>query len=122
MARHARPNPAAPGAADGQNALDELEALAHVGSWSWDIPTDRVTWSHELHRIFGTQENEMPPTYAAYLAAVHPEDRDRVDRIVRGAFQDGKPFTMDHRILRPDGGIRLVECSGRLQAGPDGRP
>jgi PAS domain-containing protein len=31
--------------------LAESQAIAHVGSWEWDIEADFVTWSDEMKRI-----------------------------------------------------------------------
>jgi PAS domain S-box-containing protein len=94
--------------------LREAQALAHVGSWEWDIPNGRVAWSDELYRIFGLEPSSGPMTYERYLELVHPEDRGFVDEIVRGALEDGEPFAYEHRIVRPDGEVRIVATRGRV--------
>ena len=60
--------------------LAEAQAITHVGSWDWDVKTDRVTWSAELFRIYAISPDEFDGTFAAYLSRVHPDDRDRVSQ------------------------------------------
>ena len=42
-----------------QGQLEEAQALAHLGSWNWDIPTGSLTWSEELYRVFGVNPVEF---------------------------------------------------------------
>jgi PAS domain S-box-containing protein len=91
--------------------LDEAQRIAHLGSWEWDIGADLVRWSDELYRIYG-----VPPStrldYDGFLERVHPEDRGRVDAAVKAAFAEGGSFAFEHRIVRPDGQIRIQQGQG----------
>jgi signal transduction histidine kinase len=60
--------------------------------------------------------------YEAFLARVHPDDRDFVDKHVRQSMADVRPFTFDHRIVRGDGQVRVLYAAGRVVSAPDGRP
>ncbi|MEX2103137.1 MAG: ATP-binding protein, partial [Gaiellaceae bacterium] len=93
--------------------LGEAQALAHIGSWEWDIRRDLVTWSDELYRIFGVPPGE-PVTYTAYLERIHPEDRSFVDDSVQRAYAERSPFAFEHRIVRPDGAERTISSHGRV--------
>jgi PAS domain S-box-containing protein len=85
--------------------LGAAQAIAHVGSWEWDIPTDRVTWSDELYRLHG-----LPPTsaasYRAFVAIVDPEDRERVERVIAEGLAERRTVEYEYRIVRPDGVVR----------------
>jgi PAS domain S-box-containing protein len=93
--------------------LGEAQALAHIGSWEWDIRRDLVTWSDELYRIFGMPPGK-PVTYAAYLERVHPDERSFVDSLVQRAHAERQPFAFEHRIVRPDGTERTISSRGRV--------
>ena len=95
-------------------SLGEAQAVAHIGSWEWDAERDVVLWSSELHRIFGHEQGSDPLTYDTYLDLVHPDDREFVDVTVRRAFEDGRPFAVEHRAIRPDGDERIVLGRGRV--------
>ena len=94
--------------------LGEAQALAHIGSWEWDIRRDVVTWSDELYRIFGRAPEAGPATYESYLEYIHPDDRTFVDRSIMRAFAEREPFALEHRVVRPDGGERVVAGRGRV--------
>jgi PAS domain S-box-containing protein len=93
--------------------LGEAQALAHIGSWEWDIRRDVVTWSDELYRIFGVPHRESV-TYASYLERIHPEDRAFVEDAVQRAHTERRPFAFEHRIVRPDGTERTIASRGRV--------
>ncbi len=52
--------------------MEEGEALAHVGSWLWDLRTGVVQWSNEFHRIHGVDPLDFDGTFESYLGLIHP--------------------------------------------------
>jgi PAS domain S-box-containing protein len=93
-----------------ENALRETEArlreaqrIARLGSWSWEPPTDRVSWSDAEFELLGIERETAGPSFAKFLALVHPDDRAvavaRVEAMLAGADE----FADDLRIVRPDG-------------------
>ncbi len=107
---------------ESRHILEDAEATAHLGSWQWDIPTNRVTWSDETYRIFGLAQGSITVDYDSYLSRVHPEDQARVDGEVKKAYATGADFEFEHRIMRPDGSVRWALSQGHVQKGPDGKP
>ena len=53
-------------------ALKEAQQLAQLGSWSWDLTSDEVTWSQELYRIFGLLPEEQNPSFDSFQRLLHP--------------------------------------------------
>jgi signal transduction histidine kinase/integral membrane sensor domain MASE1 len=101
--------------------LVEAQHVAHVGSWEWDIGANTVWWSDELYHIYAIPVG-TPVSYESYLQLVHPDDRGFVDERVQNAFRTGEPFTFDHRIIRPDGSVRVCHSNGRVEVNASGRP
>jgi PAS domain S-box-containing protein len=101
--------------------VDEIEAIAGVGSWEWEIEPDTVRWSAELHRIYG-EPLDAELSYPAFLALVHPDDRERVQGEVERALRNARPLEYDHRILRRDGSVRTIHARGRVTCDASGRP
>ena len=102
--------------------LAEAQALAHIGSWEWDIAGDRVTWSSELYRIYGLQPERGELNYDAYLSRIHPHDREAVRQMVQEALADQRAFEMTHRIVLEDGSERTVQGRGRVIVDRTGHP
>jgi diguanylate cyclase (GGDEF)-like protein/PAS domain S-box-containing protein len=105
---------------DIETQFRDLEEIAHIGTWRWDVATNRVTWSAELARIFGLDLEDAPSTLAEYLLLVHPEDRDSSRAQVEGALGRGEAYDSVYRIIRPNGDIRWLRSRGRVIADTDG--
>ena len=82
-------------------SLAEAQRIAMVGSWVWDIVQNKIWWSVEAYRIYGVPEQHTSLTYAIFLEAVHPADRDVVQHAVDAALQQGEPYSIEHRIVHP---------------------
>jgi signal transduction histidine kinase len=100
----------------------EAEAIAHLGTWEWDVSQPVVAWSDELYRIYDVSPETFRPSYESYLDKVHPQDRERVRAVMTRVFSEHISFSHDERIVRPDGSIRhlhtwghpVVDGSGQL--------
>jgi PAS domain S-box-containing protein len=103
-------------------ALNEAQAVAHVGNWDWNIPENRVTWSDELFRIFGLEPQSRAVTFESYLESVHAEDRGFVRETVERAYLERQPFVFEQRIVLPDGGVRWTQARGRVVTDDTGTP
>ena len=102
------------GLAENQLRLEEAQKIASVGSWEWNVQADTISWSEELYRIYGASPESFEPGYAAYLQRAHPDDREAMDEAVRRAMETHQPFAFEHRIIRPDGTIRMMQANGRV--------
>ena len=106
-----------------ERMLTELQRLAHVGSWEWDIAGGQLRWSEEVYRIFGLTPREYEASYEAFLARVHPEDRGRLQQAVDAALADPrKGYDLEHRVIRPDGSARAVYGCGEVSFDKGGKP
>src|SRR5687768_3010534 len=83
--------------------LAQAQEMTHLGSWEWDLRTNRVQWSEELHRIYGVRPGEFGGTLEAFLERVHPEMRETIGSTIAAAIAEGRPFAFEERVLRPDG-------------------
>ena len=104
-----------------ESSLEDVERIAHIGTWEVDIATDDVRWSRELGRLFALSDDQQP-SLPALLDHIHPHDRETVRNAVRGTMDGLGPFSTDHRIPLPDGGVRWVRTQGRATLHDDGRP
>jgi PAS domain S-box-containing protein len=103
-------------------ALNEAQALAHIGSWEWDLQAREIHWSDELYRIFDVDVSERPIRYERYLDRIHPDDRDYFQETVSAALRDRRTFAMEHRVIRSGGEIRVIQTRGDVIVDPAGRP
>ncbi|HSY40940.1 MAG TPA: PAS domain-containing protein, partial [Polyangia bacterium] len=104
-----------------QDLIAEAQRLARLGSWEWNVEKDQVTWSEELFRIYALDPGRHVPSYESFLATVHPEDREHTSTVLRLAMENVSAFVYDHRIVRPDGSVRMLHTRGEVMPGRDGR-
>jgi PAS domain S-box-containing protein len=105
-----------------QQNLALAQALAHVGSWEWDIDTGNEIWSDEQFRIFGYEPEAITPTIDTFRNAIHPDDLGRALKAVEDALERNLPYEVRCRIVRPNGDTRFVLCRGTVTRNTGGHP
>ncbi|MFL5579588.1 MAG: ATP-binding protein [Gemmatimonadaceae bacterium] len=101
--------------------LAQAQAIAHMGSWDWHIPTNSLTGSDEMYRIYGFEVGQ-PLTTGMILARIHPDDAVVLRAAIDGAVHEARDFELEHRIVRPSGEVRYVRSQGRVRCSADGSP
>jgi PAS domain S-box-containing protein len=102
--------------------LEEAQRVTHVGYWVWDLETNRLIVSDEYCRILGLTPKKDPIDLAIVREIIHPEDREYVFRTAEEAVRSGERADCEHRILRPNGELRVVHSLGDLKKDSSGRP
>lgn len=102
--------------------LAEAQKIAHVGDWEWDITTNALSWSDEVYRIFGLRPHESEVTYEIFLSRVHRDDVESVKQSVEDALEERQPYSIDHRIILPDGSVRMVHEEAEVTRNKAGKP
>jgi diguanylate cyclase (GGDEF)-like protein/PAS domain S-box-containing protein len=102
-------------------SLDAAQRLAHLGSWSWDLETGEVYWSDELYRVLGFEPRQFFGSYEHFLDSVHPEDRERVERLIREGISEGRR-QFEFRTIHPDGLERIIHSHIEVVSNKAGRP
>ncbi len=102
--------------------LAEAQRLAHLGGWEWDVQTDEISWSDEVYRIYGLKPQSVVPSFDRFMEVVHPDDRNLVRTIIDEALDGGRPYDVEHRVVRPDGEVRVVHRRAEVVRGEGGVP
>jgi diguanylate cyclase (GGDEF)-like protein/PAS domain S-box-containing protein len=105
--------------ADSERRREEIQKLAHVGDWEYDLRDDRIHWSEETFRIFGIPPGGQEPDFADVLQGIHPEDGPRFDRAMQQAISAGISYNFDLRIRCADGQEKYINAQGSPVFGPD---
>ncbi len=102
--------------------LANAQRMAHIGSWEWEIQKNRLNWSDEVYRIFGLESGDIMPTYEKFLGFLHPDDAEFVKVSVDNALSNIKPYSIDHRIILPDGSEKMVHQEAEVMVDDEGKP
>ncbi|PCJ03264.1 MAG: PAS domain-containing sensor histidine kinase [Alphaproteobacteria bacterium] len=98
-----------------QKQLSEAEAIGRMGHWHWLIGEDNISWSEEIFRIFGVDQNQYKPCINGLTDLIHKRDLGRVVQVFQRAIIEEKNYDMEFRIVRPGGDIRFIMCEGRCE-------
>lgn len=97
-----------------RSQLERAQEIAHLGHWSFDLDTQKLTWSDEVFRIFDMTTDQDEPTFREHLEQIHPDDQSSWLERVAEANQ-GIPQNFCFRILRPTGEVRYVNSYLELE-------
>jgi PAS domain S-box-containing protein len=95
---------------------------ADVGIWDVDYRTGVFRGSEILEAQYGVERGGLGDTVDAFLTHVHPDDRATVRATVDRAMKSGADFSLQHRVVRPDGTLRWLTGAGRIHLGDHGEP
>ncbi|XDD51352.1 PAS domain S-box protein [Leptospira sp. WS92.C1] len=98
---------------------------ANMGTWSWDIDEDRVTWSDKTFQIFRTKPEDFRGNLESVLKTAHPDDRNRIEKLLNDAIAENTEeddIYYQQRILLPEGEIVWLEAKAKLFRDKDSKP
>lgn len=93
---------------ESETRLREAQRIAQIGSWDLDLVGGALTWSDEIYRIFEIDAAQFGASYEAFLATIHPEDREMVNLAYTESVANKTPYEISHRLRMPDGRIKWV--------------
>jgi len=101
--------------------LKEAHRLAGAASWTWDLQSDTVTWSDELHQLAGADPAQPIDGFQGLERFHTPESWGRLQAAAQRACQDGTPYEIEAEAVLPDGQRRWRIIRGEAQRDASGR-
>jgi two-component system, cell cycle sensor histidine kinase and response regulator CckA len=105
-----------------RHRLELAAEAARIGYWHWDAGRDLVVWDATTCRHFGVPPEAGRTTYQGFLDRVHPADRDRIQSEVDQSVALGRYVGLQFRTVTPDGEVRWLMTSGRVERDDRGQP
>lgn len=104
-----------PSARDFEAALADAGCL---GPWVLDAAADTLLLPHSLALLLGASPGAptLEQRRSDLLAAIHAEDRCRIENALHEAVELGGPFETEFRSRPGRSGIRLLRLTGRSDA------
>ncbi|HEX5414468.1 MAG TPA: PAS domain-containing protein, partial [Chloroflexota bacterium] len=103
----------------------ELRLALHagrMGTWNWSPRSGALRWAVELETIHGLPLGSFPGTFDAFIALIHPRDRDRVVDEIQSITAKGEQFSTEYRVVWPDGSLHWIAGDGQVFRDPSGQP
>ncbi|MDH5518214.1 MAG: response regulator [Gammaproteobacteria bacterium] len=105
-----------------EERLSRSQEFAKMGTWDWDIQTNELYWSDLIWPLFGYEKASTATTYDNFLAALHPDDRQRVADAVTDCIENRVDYNIEHRVIWSDGSEHWLQESGDVVRSDDGKP
>jgi PAS domain S-box-containing protein len=97
-------------------------AASRTGIWEWQVATGSLIWSDQISLMHGLAVGEAPADFDAYVAMIHPDDREGFLAHVGGAVEAQQAYSHEFRIVWPDGSVHWTHGAGRAFYDDDMRP
>ena len=98
-----------------------LEA-GRIGTWDWDMVTDKIVWSRGHEQLWGMKPGTFQGTYAEFEARVHPDDRSALKRAASLAIAERRKYRHEFRVVWPDGSVHWIVGKGESFYDDSGKP
>ncbi len=102
-------------------SLAKSQEMAHIGSWEMDVETGDINRSTESYRIFGFPPGDVNLNYHMFLECIVPDDRERVDNVIKLTMKTGQPYNIIYNIKRRGGESRSLQSHGEAIKDASGR-
>ncbi|NMC92225.1 MAG: PAS domain-containing protein [Smithella sp.] len=105
-----------------EEKLKEAHRIARLGDWELDLIHNTLRWSDGVYELFEINPAEFGASYEAFLYAVHPDDREKVNHAYTESVKTRTPYEITHRLRMTDGRIKWVNEICRTEYDPQGHP
>jgi PAS domain S-box-containing protein len=87
--------------------------LNHIGTWDWDLRTNKIIWNDQHFCLMGLEPQSVNPLYITWRSRVHPEDIGRLEVGLAHALETQADFNGEYRVVLPDAKIAWLLARGR---------
>lgn len=102
--------------------LKTVASAGHVGTWQWPLPGDQLVWDSAMNRLYGLGPEPVVASYQAWIAALHPDDQDRIAEEIDATLRGERPFASRFGVIWPDGSIHQLLALAQTSVDPQGHP
>jgi PAS domain S-box-containing protein len=97
-----------------QSSLMHAQRIARLGNWEWDIKNNKLYCSDEMYRLIGQPKEEVESLQDVFFVAVHPDDRQLIQKAGEESLLLGKKLEIEHRVVQPDGTTCFMHTRGEV--------
>lgn len=107
---------------DSEMDLKNAQQLGGIGNWRFDTATSQFYWSDEIFRMLEIDSAQYDASLARFFELVHPDDRDAAVQSFNALRKKRTPYDFKHRLLMPDGRIKIIRNLGQVSFADFGMP
>ena len=101
--------------------LNQAQHSAHIGNWELELASNKLHWADEIYLIFEIEKAAFGASYEAFLNAIHPDDRNMVNKAYTDSLEKRQPYDIVHRLQFAEGRIKFVHERCETHFDPRGK-
>jgi diguanylate cyclase (GGDEF)-like protein len=105
-----------------QRRLSNAQRIGEMGDWEWAVRAEKISTSEQASRLLELAAGSTQWSPIEFFAHVHPDDAEKLHDAFAHAIAAAQGFSMEFRVVAPDGAIRhlqqQVELLERHPGGP----
>ena len=100
--------------------LSEVEEMAKVGAWEYDVSEDHLYWSNEVYRIYGLPFNaHLKPLIGAAL--YNEYDKKRISELFNKSIETGETYCEEIGFNNAQGLSKWIRVSSNAEKNSEGK-
>jgi PAS domain S-box-containing protein len=107
---------------ESEQRLSLAQSAAHMGVWHLDLATHEITFSADYARLYGLASDRRTLTHQEWLSMIHPDDRGRVQTLIRETLEQSHIWDAEYRVVWPDGTVHWLLAKGTVFLDDSHRP
>ena len=101
--------------------LLRAQRVAKIGIWENNLTTNELQWTEEMYKILGFNPNKKINLEDA-ISIFPQEELKRFQLAVDAAISQNVPYSLDYKIIRPDGKTRYIHDEGQVIRDDSSKP
>jgi PAS domain S-box-containing protein len=94
---------------ESESSLRNAQEIAKMGSWEWDMITQKTNWSDNYFAIHGFKPDEIKPDFELFRRRINPDDVHLLDESHAKIMKDKTPSSFELRLTQPDGTLKWIQ-------------
>lgn len=91
-----------------QIKLKQTESLAKLGTWEFDLVSDKISWSDGVFHILGYVPQSFEVSFERAIEITHPEDREKSILLLQACVQAGEEYNIEKRFISRTGETKYI--------------
>jgi PAS domain S-box-containing protein len=94
---------------ENESSLQDAQEIAKMGSWEWDMVTQRTKWSDNYFAIYGIKRAEVEPNFELFRSRIHPDDVHILNEKQADVIKNKIPTSFELRLNQTDGMVKWIQ-------------
>jgi PAS domain S-box-containing protein len=101
--------------------MKDVEHMLEFGTWNWDFVNNKIERSAGIYALMGYDGStgdkinalSVEEQYSFFLQHLHPEDRERLDIVIKKSIEFKEDYEIEYRLLAKNGEEKIIHSMAK---------